>query len=194
MTPVHRLLRADASLAALSLAGCSGSFGGLGNPTPAPSDAAWVLNMTGAGSACPLMVSTGQLGDVNDQIIDAKVTDQMKGAAGVATVKCSVVPVGSGLHVSGAAGWGCDELQIDVPSITKTASKASPASGSVSYLSETTVSTFSGMCNFYFSGNEGIGPGKVWLSFTCPGLTASGSISTCPVAESYVLFEDCATM
>jgi hypothetical protein len=136
------------------------------------------------------------VGDVDDQHITTHVTDAMVvTGAGAAKVNCTVKPAGSGFNVQGYALSGYDSLQIDIPNFAANASQATPSDGSVTFLSDKTVQSFMGTCHFYLSGSEGIAAGKVWTTFTCDGLTGGGSPPpVCPVATSYVAFENCLTM
>jgi hypothetical protein len=220
---VHRLACAAASLLALSLAGCggtkgtgAGSSGGggsgssgssassgstgssgssSGTVTTAAPDGAWVVNMT-AGAGCTVAVNTRMLGQVDNQMVAQRVVDQMAVTGGTAHVQCTVAPAGAGFHVTGVATVGGNSLQINVPTIAMSASKASPAVGSIDYTSDATMTLYnSTMCDFFFDGNESIGAGKAWLSFTCAAVTNhTQPPSACPILESYVVFENCKTM
>jgi hypothetical protein len=188
----HRLSCAATFVALLSLAGCGGNTFGTGSSGDVQplADTAWQVNMSGAGGSCPNMASVTSAGQVDDQSIDIRVV-----SGSGASVKCSVVQAESGFQVSGLAQVGFEELQVSIPSISQAASMASPAVGTVTFLTSAMVAPCSGSCDFFFSGHEGIGPGKAWLSFTCAGLSCGGSpAGMCPAAESFVVFENCATM
>jgi hypothetical protein len=180
---------------ALYATALAASFG-CSSPVPAAPDVAWLVNMSSGGGNCSLMISMRNLGQINDQAISQRVTDQMVQMGGTASVQCTVAPTGtgSGFNVQGYSIEGYDSLQINIPNLSKTATKDSPSVGSVTYLSDATVTSFSGNCNFYFSGNEGVDAGKVWVSFACDGLSNGPNGQTCPVVESYVAFENCLMM
>jgi hypothetical protein len=198
--------------AVLALAACS-------SPVPATPDAAWTVNFVSPGGQCTLTDSTVQFGDIggpSDPTIPSSVTDQSPvctesdgysncpmgttppAGAVTAAVNCSVWQAGSafGVHGSASIPAGTDSLEIDISSLPTGATKASPATGTVTYLSDKTVNAFtSSACNFYFaSDNEGVGLGKVWVAFTCPEFDSGQSMITgCTVAESYAGFENCST-
>jgi hypothetical protein len=88
---------------------------------------------------------------------------------------------------------------VTIPSISTSATTTAPATGSLTYVSAMFTAGVpfqgNGTCSFWFSAGtqEGIGPGKVWVTFTCSGLTDPGTASTCGVSESYLVFENCQT-
>jgi hypothetical protein len=193
--------------------GSGGAGSGDASTPPVTPDAAWRLSMAGGGSTCDLASSTRQLGDVgspSDPAVPTSITDQSpvcatsdgfslcpNGSTGTtaASVTCSVVQSGSTFAVKASASAGADSLSIAIASLTTGATMANPAVGTVTYQSDSTVSVFSSAtCDFYFaSGNEGVGPGKVWVAFTCAGITSAAAMATCPVIESYAVFENCST-
>jgi hypothetical protein len=176
-------LVACSAAALAALAGCGG--------TPPPvADAAWTVNLTGA-SSCMIFNSTRMLGQVSVSTIQTRVDDGVNGVS----VSCSVTGAGP-YNVTGSASQGADILNISIPSLPSSATKAAPALGSVAYESDSTVSLYaSSSCDFYFAQPiEGVQPGQVWVAFTCAALTDSGTGSSCPVIESTALFEHCNTM
>jgi hypothetical protein len=195
--------------AVLALAACS-------SPVPANPDAAWTVNFVSTGGMCTLTNSTVQFGDVGnpaDGTIPSPVNNAAQlcmtadgngncpmgtnppAGAPTAQVNCSVAKAGSGfaVHASALIPAGTDSLEIDIDSLSTGASKASPSTGTVTYVSSKTVTAFnSSSCNFYFvpGGSEGVDSGKVWVAFTCSEFD-SGQITGCTVAESYAAFENC---
>jgi hypothetical protein len=179
------------SAAALAfLCGCSSS-------PPPPTDGAWFVSMVSNTGMCTLgdiMSETGLLTDQGEQMTIAD------GASNV-MIQCSVAQSGSTFAVNitaqdTTAGTGSN-LTLQIPSITKGATKASPATGTVSYSSSKTVDEefASHACNFYFSSSkEGVDVGQIWVTFDCPMITNGQAMSTCDLQTGYAIFENCATM
>jgi hypothetical protein len=170
---------------------------GCNSPVPAAPDAAWTVNMSSNGGACMINFSTRSLGSVNNQNRNATVTDMMAADGGIASVRCSVVGSGSTFSVTGKTEQSIDLLDVNIPSLSTSATVDMPSTGAISYLSDATVVPYSGNCKFYFNGpSEGVAVGKVWASFTCDAISNNMAMnsSVCPVLESYVLFENCLTM
>ena len=181
--------------------GCSGSGSGTGGgggsttsagtgtstPLPTP-DAAWsVTTEQPDGAACPLAAALS-LGTLTASVK----TTTVAGGDGGAMISCSVL--GSGpFEVDAAANNGTVGLEITIPAITATATAAAPAAGTVSLQGAAGGSLYTGSCSVYFvpSTSEAVSSAAVWVAFTCPGLTNSITMATCPVAESYALFENC---
>jgi hypothetical protein len=195
--------------AVLALVACGG-------PVPPTADAAWTVNLAGGGTQCNLANSTRQFGDIGspaDPTIPTSVTDQVQvcmtsdgysvcpmgstppASAPIASVSCAVWQAGAAFGVHGSASVVADVLTIDIASLPTGASQASPATGTVTYVSDATVSLLtSSMCNFYFaSDNQGVGLGKVWVAFTCPQISIGGTMGTCMLSESYAGFGNCVT-
>jgi hypothetical protein len=182
--------------------GTGGSTTGTGTSTSgtAVPDSAWVVNMT-SGSLCALTGNTVQLGDVTAAAINVRVTDGEQSMGETASVACAVVTLSGGaFQVQALTSLGADSLQVNLPSITPGATMAEPAIGTITYASNATVEPYGGMCGFYFAAAsvsegvvEGVAQGKFWSAFTCAGITddASSPPSTCPVAESYFVMENC---
>ncbi len=172
-----------AALAALS--GCS-------SPVPATPDAAWEVNMTNNGGTCQISNSTRSLGVLTDADIETRITDGVMGA----TISCSVVGTGTGpFAIEAELLQGADSLDISIPAISAGATKTAPALGTIQYESDATVVAYQGTCNFYFATGtkEGVNATGIYVAFTCGGITdaQSSPASTCPVLESYALFENC---
>jgi hypothetical protein len=114
-----------------------------------------------------------------------------------ATVQCSVVAKGAGAYsVNASATLGADTLTITIPTISTTATIMAAATGSVSYESEKTVVLYqSSNCQFYFvpGTNETVAPGRIWVAFQCAEVTNGPTMSSCPLSESYAVFEECET-
>ncbi len=159
-----------------------------------PADAAWALTTTQPdASACLIAANADAFGQVTASAQTAVVANgAASGDGGVATVTCSVQGTGP-FDVQAAASNGAVGIEIGIPSLPATATAASPAAGTVSYKPSESADLYTGPCSFYFvTGTpESAAAGKVWVAFTCPGLTDSIKMSTCPLAESYAFFENC---
>lgn len=183
--------------AAVGLTHCSSST----PATPATPDAAWLVNMTGGGGSCALVNSSIHFGDsdITPSAINKRVTDLevIKATGQTANVSCAVIGLaGGGFKVQSKTYVGADSLQINIDKVDPTATKGSPATGNVTYLSSATVRPYFGTCNFYFaSNNQGVDAGKFVATFTCAQLTdgSSNPPSMCPVAESYLALGSCGT-
>lgn len=172
---------------------------GCSSPVPATPDTSWVVNFSGGGANCNLSNSVGKVGDVTAGTIQQRVSDGMASA----TVTCTVAPSGSSFQVSAQASQNGYSLTVFIPQIDLNSVMSNPAVGSVSYESSSTINSYSSnMCNFYFinpsaSGNgQGVSAGKIWAAFDCPEITygQSSPPSVCSLSESYLAFENCATM
>jgi hypothetical protein len=166
----------------------NGTTGTGGSRVPA-AQAAWsVTTDQPDGAACALPAGTDALGQVTASTMSALVADGMNGA----TISCSVLGNGP-FEVDGAAASASAGLQITVPAISAGATQAAPAAGTISLLPSGSTSLYTGSCSFYFVPDtpEIVASGKVWVAFTCPGIGNSIAMSTCPVTESYALFEGC---
>jgi hypothetical protein len=172
---------------------------GCSSPVPAAPDAAYTVNMSSAGGECNMMISTAMLGVVDNNAPTMRVTDQMMLMGGVAHVTCTVKTSasGSGLDVTGTAQSGYNSLAITVTDLSGSSTAMAPAAGSITFLSPATQQAFSGACNFFIDGKEAPPTaGKVWTSFTCNGISPGPENPpvSCPVNESYALFENCLSM
>jgi hypothetical protein len=183
-------LVAFSAAALAALAGCSSAV-------PATPDGAWTVNMTNQGGTCMVSNSTRSIGTITAVDIEKRITDGEALTGGAASLSCSVSGTGTGpFSVDSSLAQGADTLQIVIPSISAGATKTAPATGSVGYESDATVALYSSpSCSFYFvdGTQEGVASGKIWAAFTCAGILDGQSNSTCPVLESYVLFENCLT-
>jgi hypothetical protein len=182
------------ALSAAALAALSGCGGG----TPLTPDAAWTVNISadisGGSNQCMIPESTGTLGTVSADAINARVSD----GTAMASITCAVSGTGP-YAVNAQTQQGADTLTISIPSITSAATATAPALGSVIYASNATVATFSsGSCNFWFpSGSgEGVNPGQIWVTFDCPTIVDASTNDTCSLPSdnpSVALFESCDT-
>jgi hypothetical protein len=170
-------------------------------PVPGTADGAWQLVEDGVPQPqCGLTPLCDYFGGVSATAILAREIDGQPSKTvpgATVSVRCGVVGSGQGpFAVHGRMLSGYKLLEISIPAIFADATATAPAAGYMDWLSDDIISVYSGACSFYFEGaSEGIGPGKIWASFTCAGLTANGNPpSVCEVAPGYVLFENCATM
>ena len=172
---------------------------GTASGVPTKADGAWQINLTG-GPTCSFGSVQSVFGAVNATTIVTRENDGQpaQGDVGIASVTCSVTGTGP-FAVIGSAGSSARNLSISIPTISAGATPSAPAIGSVSFSSAkmTAGAVYGGeACNFYFtkSTSEGVGPGKVWATFTCAGITNGQTQATCGVDPSYIVFESCSTM
>ena len=144
------------------------------------------------------------LGEIDENIgdlvrfvgeIDAATrTNVIPDAVGGTTVSCEVLgSFQAHGKIDDLANTG-NYLEIDIPSITPAASESAPAQGAISFSGPWTAgNAFSGNCDFYFTPGtpETVDTGKIWVTFTCPGLQSG--LSTCPLQIGYAIFENCLT-
>jgi hypothetical protein len=181
------------TLAALALS-TSALVPACSEPVPQSPDAAYYLNHSQHdGSACSIFDFTIQVGSVNN----TERTTVTDGADGT-KVSCQILNAAAPFAVSGivddSAGKTGSYFRIDIPKIDKTATKDSPATGSVTYAALKTASNpLSGTCNFYFeaASSEAVASGKIWVAFDCPSV--SGQPGTCAVQKGVAVFENCLT-
>ena len=164
-------------LVALSMAsfGCS-------DPDPQQStgpraDGAFhVVFGTATGSSCIIKPHVGQVGAVTESKIGELKTSAEDGA----DVTCSV---------SGSAG------DIDLPALTLSATEANPALGSAVFVSSETVKPYTSTpaqpCEFFFTANEEVASGRLWLSFRCPLVENASTASSCALHDSVLAVQNC---
>jgi len=193
-------------LCGLAGAGGAGAGKGTGSDGAGGADAgklpvgegAWSVVMTAGSSAtCPYATFTSSVGSISDQGNGAVVTDGTMSTS----IACSVTQSAKGafdVRAQGIdSGANGSTLEIEIASITPGASQSSPAVGRVTFLApQTADDQYSSLaCNFYFSSaSEGVGLGKVWLTFECPSISNGSSMTTCQIPKSYAIFENCLTM
>ena len=88
-------------------------------------------------------------------------------------------------------------FSISIPSITPSATQASPAHGTVFFVGTASQGqVVSGDCDFYFKDpkSEGVATGEIWAAYTCPSLTLgdASAAGTCQVLEGYIAYRNCA--
>lgn len=172
-----------------TLAGC--------NSTALPPDAAWMVTMTQEDPVpampCAIFDNMVSVGALSSDMITTRVMNGMMGAQ----VECSVVGSGAGPYaVVAQASLGADILSIDIPAISTSNVKTMPAVGAVSYESDRTINNYtSSNCDFYFipGTTESVVPTRIFVAFTCAEVTYGAGGSSCPLLESYAVFEECQT-
>ncbi len=194
---VHRVSPLAMALLGLSfVAGC-GEDGLLAeHPVPATPDAAWVVNMSKGGPACPLLSSTRSLGELDGASIEEFVIDgQAVAGLGDASITCTVAATANAgeFSVNGRASAGPDALQISIPRMPSADAGDDPVFGSVAYVSDATAAVFQSTACTFFQAAQSVGAGKVWVTFVCAGVIDAATQSTCPIAESFAMFENCST-
>jgi hypothetical protein len=173
-------------------AGCS-------DPVPPTPQGAWKVNFSQTPNAakCRVMGHSANIGGISETARTAVIPSggQAIADSGEApvTVTCTVAGAGP-FYVEGSVNQGARGLEVAISKIDASARESSPAIGSVSYVDEHTVASYrSTECKFYFEeGRTRIAPGQVWLSFSCPEISAASTLAaTCGLSESYVIFENC---
>jgi hypothetical protein len=141
-------------------------------------------------------VHAGHAAKVGDVTASEKVSVVVNG--GNVALDCVVSESSPGtFHVEGTATQSGSSLAILIDGITASATAQGPAKGSLTYLSPKTIDPYLSSpgepCDFYFLPGtpQGIAAGRIWAAFQCPSVEVEGSI--CSIAESYVVFENCAT-
>ena len=145
---------------------------------------------------CPIRSHRAQVGSPTATEPGTKLVDGEEGAE----IECAVTGAGP-FKVSASAVQGANILRLNIPSISPSASRAAPASGSVNYrsaeLSSGSVSSDSAVpCTFWFPDDrpedQRVNGGKIWVAFECSRMLTP-SMGTCTISESYALFENCDT-
>jgi hypothetical protein len=184
-------LLASSAVALAALSGCGGS-------SAPPEDGAWFVSMVSDTGMCSLADIMSKTGLVTDQSKQMTIENGMSNLS----LDCSVTQgTGKSFAVAITAQDTTPStgstLQFNIPSISPSATQASPATGTVSYSSAATVDEeyASHACNFYFSSkSEGVALGQIWVTFDCPMITNGAAMSTCDMQTSYAIFENCLTM
>lgn len=168
---------------------------GCEEPLPPTPQGAFAVNFSDTGADCTLKSHQSAMGIITATERKQIAVDLVKEAE----IDCSVIGTGLGpFQVSATMRFeGTEFLSVSVPSIDAKATEATPAQGSVGFKSFVTAKLFgsSEPCDFYIEPagptgvGEGVKPGAAWLSFSCP--TIVESMTTCGIAESYILMENC---
>lgn len=176
-------------IASLS-AGCS-------DPVPVAPQGAWKVSfLQSDASKCRIMGHTVNIGEISateETSVVVNSAQAVTDGGDPAQVTCTVAGAGP-FHVEGSINQGARGLEIVIPKIDASARESSPATGSVSYIDEITVTSYSSAnCQFYFEeGSTRITAGKAWLTFNCPEISAGSTLgATCGLSKSFVLFENC---
>lgn len=168
---------------------------GCEEPIPPTPQGAFAVNFSDTGADCTLKSHQSAMGIITATNRTEIAVDGVKEAE----VDCSVIGADLGpFKVSATMRYeGTEFLNVSIPSIDAKATEATPAQGSVGFKSSVTAKLFgsSEPCDFYIEPagptgvGEGVKPGAAWLSFKCP--TIVESMTTCGLAESHVLMENC---
>jgi hypothetical protein len=182
----NRLALAVVSTSALAVfaAACS-------DPVPPTPQGAWNVTLVHNSSACLIIGHAAQLGSVSATGKDKVL---VSGGAEGADISCQVTGTSS-FSVTALATLDGQGVQITIPKIDSSATKDAPVPGSVSFSSTDTVDAYSSSemtpCNFYFvpDTGEGVASGRIWVAFSCSKVDKD--TSTCALAESFAIFENC---
>ena len=181
-----------ASVTFVGLTSCS-------DPVPPTPQGAWYVSLqkpVSNPSQCLIMGHDKSVGSVTASKKDNLLPDGVNDAGPSASVECSVVPKSGKFDVHGKMSSEGLGLEISINAMPKAATEDAPIKGTVSYASDVTGNNSyqSGECQFYFTPmtSEGVDAGKVWVSFKCPTIVDSSSMSTCELKQGYAIFENCA--
>ena len=143
------------------------------------------------GEGCDYTGHSATIGEVTYDTKDRVIVDGEEGAE----VSCSVTGEGT-FAVSARAAAGANYLKVDIAAIdTSASSEAAAAPGTISYASPSTAGDVlespAASCAFWFTSetNESVAAGRVWATFRCSQVVTGGS--TCEIAESVFIFENC---
>jgi hypothetical protein len=189
--------RTHLGFATLALAATCGLFAAMGcsSPVPPTPKGAWTVTFFSGQktSACHINQHNAQVGVIGQSQRGDEVTDALDGAS----VSCEVSG-GGPFKVQASASQSGKSLSFSISSLSKSATEANPATGSLSYASPNTagnayVNTGDTPCKFWFvpSTGEDVAAGKVWLAFACDAVRDDGHDSTCGIKSGFAIFENC---
>lgn len=164
------------------------------DPVPPTPQGAWAVTLSRDTSECNIIGHAAQVGSVTSANKDGVLVSGALVLNEPVEVICQVTGTSS-FEVTAVATLSGQGLQITIPKIDSSATKEAPAMGSVSFSSSKTAGAYSNAaatpCSFYFipSTGEGVASGRIWVAFSCPKVT--DKMSTCALAESYAIFENC---
>jgi hypothetical protein len=179
------------ALAALSTSALAVFAAACSDPVPPTPQGAWSAQLIHDSSSCTIIGHAAQIGSVTSNSKDKVLVN---GGLEGAEISCQVTGTGT-FSVDGSASLDGKGVSISIPAIDSSATKASPAPGSVSFASAETAGPYSSPtatpCNFYFLPNtgEGVVSGRIWVAFSCPMVVRD--MSTCALSESFAIFENC---
>lgn len=160
-------------------------LGGCSDPVPPTPQGATQVNFSFV-SGCNVAAHREEIGTIS------ATTRTKVNVDGVDGTKVTCAVTGSGpFEVDALITQGSNTLSVYVPSISPGATAMDPAKGSVQWQSHVTAGAFGGSCDFYFTEGtaQGVASGKIWAAFSCPSVV--GNSTTCAIAESYVILENC---
>ena len=134
-----------------------------------------------------------QVGNVDFQKASSFEIDGLDGAQ----VYCKVAGDGSFYVDAFIKGKGA-QISVEIPSITEEATKTNPVTGTVRYLSSTTVKAYtspsSDPCKFFLiNDKQQINQGSLFISFQCPSLDngETSPPSECATGEGRLALQNC---
>jgi len=179
-------------LAAFSVAAVAVIASSCSEAVPASADGAYFLTtIQNDPQACMIAGHTVQVGAIDAQEKKTVLTDGTDKTKVSCTVLNATAPFDVHAVLDDSLKTG-NYFEMLIPAISASNKVDSPAAGNVIFSAPYTAgNAFSGACNFYFEGKEGVDAGKIWVSFQCDGLTFG--MSTCPLKQGYAIFENCLT-
>ncbi len=163
---------------------------------PVASEGAYVVSFLAtpsAGKTCKITSHNAQIGGVTASALDLLKKDTVDGAK----VQCSVTANGASFSASGIIEDGSgNHFDFVIPSISASATEAAPALGNIGFRSPTTVALYRApaetACKFWFTGNEQLAAGLIWVSFKCDAISDLGHDSSCQItAGSALAMQNC---
>jgi hypothetical protein len=165
------------------------------DPVPPTPQGAWSVQLVNNdAAACKIIGHAAELGSVTSGSKDNVLVSGALVSGDPVDISCQVTGTSS-FEVTGLARLSGQGLQITIPKIDSSATKEAPAKGAVSFNSLKTAGAYSSSeatpCDFFFAPGtgEGVASGRIWVAFSCPKV--DDAMSTCSLAESFVIFENC---
>jgi hypothetical protein len=158
-------------------------------PAPIPTGA-WSVQFVHGDATCVINNHNTVVGMIDVSGATAVVTDGVKGAE----VICSVKKNGNGFDIDGHVLNGGSNLSIQVNGLTPGATMMAPVQGVASYISSSTQNVFTSPttnpCNFYIvPDKEGVTPGNVFVSFDCPDV--ENGMQHCAINAGVIKMANC---
>jgi hypothetical protein len=179
-------------LAAFSVAAVAMIASSCSESVPAAADGAYFLTtIQNDPLKCMISGHTDQVGAIDAQERKTVLTDGVMNTKVSCTVLNAQAPFDVHAVLDDTANTG-NYFEMLIPAISTSNKVDSPAAGNVIFSDvKTAGNAFSGNCNFYIEGKEGVAAGKIWVSFSCDEV--SFGMSSCPLKQGYAIFENCLT-
>ncbi|HEY4117018.1 MAG TPA: hypothetical protein VGM56_04155 [Byssovorax sp.] len=149
----------------------------------------WAASFTETGETCNTLSHNGMVGQVSTGDASGVSIDGTDGA----DITCAVYASGGGFTASGSASQNGYSLTISIGEISGDNTADNPANGTASFASPQTITAFTSNmpCKFFFTGEQLVDTGKIWVSFTCDDV--ENGMQMCAISNGVAAFEDCDT-